>query len=233
MIVLLTYSEPHRKTFDVACRLLAAGRHFCFVVLPWVRRKPRRYLFGHRPAEREWPCEWSMEPEILASNLHKECYFVKDADGSLFTRLAELDPALVVVGGAGILSREVVEAFKVLNVHPGYLPQSRGLDALKYAVLTGKKVGVTSHLVDHRADLGWKIAERAVPVYRDDSFQQFAMRQYEYELDLIAPSVERVLGGYLGQEIEEGDSVSTRRLPLSMECGLPEAFEQFKRRYAA
>ena len=231
MIVLLTYDAPHRKTQDVAIRLMASGHKFRVVAVPWVERKPRRFLYAHRPAEMTWPCEPMNDPSVFFKNFGID-YMVCEG-GWLFEVLLGLDPELIVVGGAGILPDSIVNGFRVLNFHPGLLPQCRGLDALKWSVLEGQQVGVTAHLCDEEADLGWRVSAVLVPVYENDTFHSFAMRQYEAEMGLINTAIEK-LGDKTRDrlpKILDFGTKSHRRMPRRVEAGLLDAFEKFKEKW--
>ena len=62
---------------------------------------------------------------------------------------------------------------------------SRGLDSLKWAILYGYPIGVTTHIIESEADLGEIIEQRFVPVYYEDSFYELAMRVYETEIEML------------------------------------------------
>lgn len=232
MNVLLTYDAPHRKTQDVAWRLMARGHQFSVLAVPWEDRKPRRFLYAHRPAEITWPCEPFGDPTDFFCALGID-YAVCPKD-MLVHELRHRDPEVVIIGGAGILPKEITDSFKVLNVHPGLLPKRRGLDILKWTVLELGTVGVTAHLCDERTDLGWKISEKVVPCFRHDSFHSFAMRQYEFELSLINEALREVRANGCDhfERIEPCETEARRRMPRKIESQLPEAFERFKRIYA-
>ena len=40
----------------------------------------------------------------------------------------------MLIGGAGILPKKLVNSMKIINSHPAYLPYVRGLDSLKWAI---------------------------------------------------------------------------------------------------
>jgi phosphoribosylglycinamide formyltransferase-1 len=231
-LVVLTYDAPHRKTEDVVWRLMtyAAGEEIRLIGTPWETRKPRRYIYAHRPGEPPWPAEPSGHPAVLYARMGL-CYTLADKQ-RLLDELRSLAPRVVIVGGAGILARDVVEEFPVLNVHPGLLPQCRGLDILKWSLMENLRVGVTAHIVDDRADLGWRVLDRVVPVYAQDTFHAFAARQYEYEIALLGPALEAVLKANCDREafsrIEPSDTESRRRMPREVEAGLLAAFERYK-----
>ena len=233
-VVVLTYDHPHRKTEDVLWRLMAAGKwgELKVVATPWVERKQRNYIYGHRPAEKHWPCAPMSTPYELCAKLGVS--FRRAEKGNLAGVLADYDIGAVVVGGAGILPKEVVTNHTVLNVHPGLLPARRGLDVFKWAILDCVPVGVTAHICDEHTDLGWRLVEREVPVYREDSLQSFAMRQYEYELGMIPEALEMVLCNIAStkndrfDKIHPGETRAFKRMPRKTEAQLPSAFERYK-----
>jgi phosphoribosylglycinamide formyltransferase-1 len=231
MIVLLTYDAPHRKTQDVAWRMLAAGRKFRVIAVPWEERKPRRFLYAHRPAEMGWPCEPIGDPVPFFEAFDVD--YQVCSKGWLFEVLLGIDPELIVVGGAGIIQDCIVKGFDVLNVHPGFIPQCRGLDALKWAIVEGKEVGVTAHICDEYADLGWRICEAAVPVFQSDTFHSFAMRQYEMELSLINKAIDALRGKTRESftRVLDWGTTATRRMKRSTEAGLLEAFDAYKAKH--
>ena len=65
---------------------------------------------------------------------------------------------LGVILGARILKKEIINAFKIgiINMHPGILPENRGLDNIKWSVVKNLPIGVTSHFIDPRIDMGEK-----------------------------------------------------------------------------
>jgi len=87
-------------------------------------------------------------------------YMISDHDSKeleLFLEENKFD--LGVILGARILNKEIIDKFKIgiINLHPGVLPLNRGLDTIKKAILNDLPQGVTSHLINHRIDMGSKI----------------------------------------------------------------------------
>lgn len=234
-IVVLTYDHEHRKTEDVVCRCVMAGHDVELVAVPWVERKPRKYIYGHRPAEKDWPCQPTSHPRHYSEKMGLG-YKVVEKTG-LFDAMNDLHSinGVVVVGGAGILPKLVVQQFRVLNIHPGLLPARRGLDVLKWSISDCRQVGVTAHVCDEETDLGWRLIEREVPVCRSDSFFSFAMRQYEYEMETLLPALDMLEVNENRESFDRivpGETRAFKRMPLAVEAGLMEAFERYKRVYA-
>ena len=185
-VAVLTYDKEHRKTQDLLWRLFLAHINVDVVATPWEQRKARNPLAFHRPMEPGWPCnELPHTPRAYCDVLNFPYRVVPKQD---LTRILKPYSA-VLIGGAGILSDELVEQTPCLNVHPGYLPNGRGLDALKWALLKDLPVGVTAHICDNQTDAGWLIDQVYVPIYANDTFHSLAMRQYEYEMELFVPAL--------------------------------------------
>lgn len=43
---------------------------------------------------------------------------------------------------------------KIINIHPGKLPEHRSLDSIPWSLMSGDKIGVTSHIIDAGIDTG-------------------------------------------------------------------------------
>lgn len=183
MYYVLTYDAPHRKTQDLLFRLKAIGYNDVMVIAtPWQERKKPSPLIPHRPAS---PIDVPVGD--FCDRLGYE--FKAVSHEQLSPHLETDQPALALIAGAGILPPDVVESCRVLNSHPGYLPNVRGLDALKWALHDGEPIGVTTHVVSAEADAGNLIKRTTVPVHRWDTFHSLAQRQYELEIAMLADSI--------------------------------------------
>lgn len=60
----------------------------------------------------------------------------KYAEGELERFHIEKD-RIVLIAGAGIIQDDFVQSHTIINAHPGYIPNCRGLDALKWAIVNG------------------------------------------------------------------------------------------------
>jgi phosphoribosylglycinamide formyltransferase-1 len=106
-----------------------------------------------------------------------------------------------LAGYMRVLSREFIDAYRgrILNIHPSLLPLFPGLDAQKQALDSGAKVsGCTVHFVDETLDGGPIIAQRSVPVHKDDTVESLSGRILEEEHKLYAEAVTMVLGNIDG-----------------------------------
>ena len=114
--------------------------------------------------------------------------------------LSALDHAgiewVCLAGYMRILSAGFVAAYprRILNIHPSLLPAFPGLDAQRQALDWGVHLaGCTVHLVDEELDHGPIVAQRSVPVRRDDTAESLAARILAEEHKLYPEALRRLL----------------------------------------
>lgn len=189
-IGIITYDHPHRKTQDLICRLILMGySNIELIVLPWNRWKKHEPLYQHRPTE---------AVQITTEQL---CYRfgLKYHRGELIDILAKNEYDRILIAGAGILPPEVIK-YNIINSHPGYLPNMRGLDALKWSILWGHPIGVTTYFIGEQADTGVMIDRKILPLYFTDTFHSIAQRLYDLEITMLAESIKSETDGKQLQE---------------------------------
>ncbi len=101
-----------------------------------------------------------------------------------------------LAGYMRVLSREFIDAYRgrILNIHPSLLPSFPGLDAQQQALdHAAESSGCTVHFVDETLDGGPIVAQRAVPVHKDDTAESLSARILEEEHQLYPEAVEMVL----------------------------------------
>lgn len=217
MIVVLTYDNPHRKTQDLILKLLANGVKPLVFATEWKEMNSFKPLISHRPSN---PIKISLRE--FCKNLNLELVLTSKA--SLYKDLSNcknVDYILLATGN--IIEEQIVNEFKVINSHPGYLPNIKGLDALKWSILYKKKIGVTTHFVNSQVDGGTIIERNIVPLYYEDSFHNLAYRQYEMEVDMLVNSITRTPENI---EIGEGDYPTFRRMPHRLEHRMLMMFDE-------
>lgn len=214
-IGVLTYRVKHRKTYDLLCLLKAKGYDRVTVYAsPFTYRKTFVPLIEHRPVlNYEIP-----EISSLCDNFDYE--FV---EGTLNEFVIPKD-RILLVAGAGLLPEEFVKTYTIINAHPGYVPNSRGLDALKWAIAEGEPIGVTTHLLGEYVDAGEVIDRRIVSRHKNDTFHGLAQRVYETEIGMLAEAVEKFQKD--GTEfIGPGGYPIHKRMPKDVEETLLAKFE--------
>ena len=142
-----------------------------------------------------------------------------------------------IVLGARILQKQTIEAFKygVINVHPGILPENRGLDNMKWAINKGLKQGITIHWINEYVDRGALLIAKSVPVYVDDNLVTLHQRIQEIELYELV----KLLQEFAQKGIKEpkdctqlGKGELHSLMPRAEELSLPLTFAKYKQEVA-
>lgn len=191
-LVVFSYDYPHRKTCDFLETLSAMGiRPSLVLAAPWIEFEVEDW----RQAERSCVGSSDLTHPRLLCRRNDTPYEVADHNGSqAWEILQEIRPVFGLIAGARILSSPVVSTFEygILNVHPGILPQSRGLDATRWALLERRPVGVTAHLIDDRIDAGRIIAVDAIDVKAEDSVSDVVNRVFRSQSVILPRALQAI-----------------------------------------
>ena len=138
---------------------------------------------------------------------------------------------LGVILGSRILKPIAFERFNlgVINMHPGILPENRGLDNLKWAILKGYEQGVTSHLIDSKIDRGLLLERESINVYADDTLVDLHIRIQNLEQKLMISSIRKLEreGKESLASLPEGNYYKS--VTPGLEETLMEKFESYKK----
>lgn len=135
-----------------------------------------------------------------------------------------------IILGARILKPIAFDNFRigVINMHPGILPQNRGLDNLKWGILNDIPQGVTTHLIDKNIDRGLMITQDVVSLYEDDTLVDLNIRIQNLEQRLMIESL---------MYLEKNGKIDLKELPKGtyyksvppeLEKNLMEKFKEYK-----
>ena len=138
---------------------------------------------------------------------------------------------VVLIGGAGIINEGFIKTHTVINAHPGFIPDCRGLDSFKWAIAEDKPIGVTTHLLGDYVDAGLVIERRMINLLSTDSFHALAQRVYENEVSMLVEAIEKKDETEL-QLIKPGESTLHKRMPKEIEKNLMDLFEKYKEKHA-
>ncbi|CAL2101497.1 Formyl transferase [Tenacibaculum sp. 190130A14a] len=223
MIGIITYDKPHRKTQDLITKLILNGySELHLIVIPWVERKNFQPIFKHRPST----CV-NINIEELTSRF-KLSYSKVDVHNlnSFFSKKIFRH---VLIAGAGLLPEELVINHKIINAHPGFLPNVKGLDALKWAIYQEQPIGVTTHYISEKADEGELIKKVIVPIYYEDTFHSLAYRIYETEIEMLVAAIEHVESkGFKVESLADERFFANKRMPHRLEIVMMDRFEKLR-----
>lgn len=182
-ISVFAYAFPHRKTQDFLIELAAAGyTNVTVIAAPWK-------ALPHADSNRYFPKTLRLAPAMGTPEVCRALGFAfhecehDDAD-----RIAALrDEAgfqLGIISGARIIRRAVIELFDegILNIHPGKLPETAGLDLLYYTIVKGVAMGVTAHYIDPRVDAGDELFFEETALGPDDTIETVESNNYQSQI---------------------------------------------------
>ena len=110
---------------------------------------------------------------------------------------------VVMAGYMRLLTSHVLDAYphKVLNIHPSLLPAFAGAHAIRDALAAKVRLtGVTVHIANEIFDEGPIIAQEAVPVLQDDTFDSLAERIHAVEHKMYPKVLQLIAEGRISVE---------------------------------
>jgi phosphoribosylglycinamide formyltransferase 1 len=120
-------------------------------------------------------------------------------DAALFSRIAELDPGLIVLAGfMRILDPASIEPWlgRIINIHPSLLPRYPGLHTHRRVLQAGDaEHGASVHFVTAELDGGPVIAQTVIKVGSSDTEDSLGTRLLGKEHRLLKRCVELIATG--------------------------------------
>ena len=182
-IAVFAYAFAHRKTQDFLVELVAAGHtNICVIAAPWQQ-------LGHADNGVYFPTSLrnakALDTAGLCRVLHMAYHEMRhddvDAIGALRDKYGF---TLGVISGARILKRAVIDLFScgVMNIHPGKLPETAGLDLFYYTIRKQVTMGVTVHMIDHRVDAGRELLFEETPLGAEDTPEAVQYNNYQSQI---------------------------------------------------
>lgn len=186
-LMLFVYDFPHKKTQDFLFRLLVEGYkvEYC-IAAPWKKLNiaPPGIRIDHKH-------EGLIHPKKICEYFDIK-YLVLDHDSHETKEYIRKNPVDVyIISGARILTKEVIEACggKILNIHPGLLPDVRGLDTFLWSIHYKKALGITAHFITPKIDSGLLIYKEKLPIYKDDTPFDITLRLLEYQTEILVKAL--------------------------------------------
>jgi phosphoribosylglycinamide formyltransferase-1 len=105
------------------------------------------------------------------------------------------DTKLVVLAGfMRLLSKEFVNKFRVVNIHPSLLPKFPGANAIGQALDADVyTTGCTVHWADEGMDTGKIISQLGCPVYTSDDYESLSSRIQHLEHYLYPKTIRKIM----------------------------------------
>jgi len=173
---LLTYDLPHHKTQKVLEGLINKGyKKIKLIFVPFKKYKKKRSksLIAHRPKQFK-----GKSPQFYIKQYNLE-------SGKIEQRNIFKGLDFVLICGSGLIKKRLLRKTSIINCHSGLIPQTRGLDSFKWAILNSHRVGNTLHYIDSKVDRGKIIYQEVTKLKKSDNIFQFARRHYYNEIKLL------------------------------------------------
>jgi folate-dependent phosphoribosylglycinamide formyltransferase PurN len=189
-IGVFAYNFPHWKTQEGINNLIINGYKPKLILatnpvkLNFYQSKIRitpKDLYLHHP--KDLAKFYDIPYKIIVHNSQETADLVKEYN---------LDLGIIL--GARILKPIAFKNFNigVLNMHPGILPENRGLDNVKWAVINNYPQGVTTHLIDDKIDRGKLIDKQTIKIYKDDTLMDFHIRIQNLEQKMMIEALKLI-----------------------------------------
>jgi phosphoribosylglycinamide formyltransferase 1 len=123
----------------------------------------------------------------------------KEYEEDILAQLQKLEIKwLILAGYMRLIGETLLQAYegKIVNIHPSLLPAFPGLDAIGQAFQEKVKItGVTVHFVDEGMDTGPIIAQEAVVIEENDTYESLQKKIQKVEHSLYPKTIEALLVG--------------------------------------
>lgn len=197
-LMLFAYDFPHKKTQDFLFRLTVEGYKLKYcIAAPWKKLniKSSSIRVDQKHSGLVHPRKICKYFNIKYLSLEHDSREVID-----FIKKNPVD--LYIISGARILTKEVIEACrgKILNIHPGLLPEVRGLDTFLWSIILKKPLGISAHMITSKIDSGLLICKEKLPIYKDDSAFDITLRLLEYQTDILIKALKKLEEGKTNYE---------------------------------
>jgi phosphoribosylglycinamide formyltransferase-1 len=198
-LCVFTYDFPHRRSFEFLLTLMLEDIPVKLVVAtPWKKLGVPHLPAGLVPKVRD------DHPQKIASLMHavsgaRTAYVSMDHDDPALLGLLErykIDFGLIA--GARIIKPAVIDAIPkgILNMHPGKLPEVRGLDPWLWAVKLGVQPTVTGHLINEKVDAGQLVFSTHIGLNENDFLSDLYEKLHAATLFWLGPTLRTAYGDH-------------------------------------
>ena len=226
-IGIITYQTGHLKTWQLLTKLLTKPYDVSLYAFPFQRRPQSEAIFPDRPYQLI-----DMDIERFCDEHHVR--YVKMTgwdreDAQMLGGAKDPEPPDVFLTCiAKIIPESFITGRIIINAHPGLLPENRGLDAFKWAIVNGWPLGASIHAIDETIDGGTLLYRIRIPVFPEDTFHDAAERAYGMECELQANFDYYLSNLQKGVKITDWYPRSTERLPEEINVTIDAIFQEKK-----
>lgn len=137
--------------------------------------------------QRSIDAEKWLDPDY-GSEIASNMIFTKDLFGSNGIKiLSQIEGYAINGGGLPILDKKILAlpSKGFLNVHPGILPNYRGLDPVKWSISNQDPLGATLHVMDEGIDTGPILIKEELESFKSNTIKGIRLEILELGADLL------------------------------------------------
>ena len=180
-----SYSFSHKKSYDFINILIKQKIINCVIAAP---KKKIIIKSNWVPAFKKKNKKFNLDIKKLCENNRVNFYELKHDNYSKIKFLcSKFKLNIGIVSGARIIKEDVIKLFKhgIINVHPGKIPQTSGLDSFFWMINKNINPCVTAHFIDKHIDRGKIIDEKKIAIKKYDNFFSLKNRIYNNEKKIL------------------------------------------------
>ncbi len=228
-ICVFAYNFKHKKTQDGIIKLISSGYKISQVI---AMNKIKLYS-PKKKIEITIKDINYLHPKILCQSLKIPYSVISHNSSKCIHFLKNKKFDIGVILGARILREEVINCFKigVLNLHPGLLPENRGLDTHQWAILNMIPQGATAHLIDRKMDRGKILIRKKIKIYSQDTLKDFFYRIQSLEMDLMIKSLKILRNNNKAGYVPKNQGIYHSYLPRSTEKKIIKDLTVYKNKF--
>ena len=182
-LVVFCYDFPHLKT-KLGLQLLDifGPINSTIIAAPWEKLEIEESKIRTSTNEEEY-----LHPKEICKDKNWDYFALKHNSSEAINILKETKPDYGVIFGSRILSREVIDSFEVgiFNLHPGLLPENRGLNTIQNAIFKNIPQAVTLHFIDSEIDMGQKIYTEYISIEKQDNLFDIQKKITNTEMKIL------------------------------------------------
>ena len=182
-LVVFCYDFPHLKTkLGLQLLDLFGPEKSTIVAAPWKKLNINESNIRTQTNEIEY-----LHPKEICNKKEWDYFAYNHDSPEIKDLLMEIKPDVGIIFGSRILPIEVIEMFKlgILNLHPGLLPENRGLNTIQNAVLKKIPQAVTLHFINKEVDMGKKIITQFINLAINDNLFDVQKKILNTEMGII------------------------------------------------
>ena len=181
-IVLFAYGFPHRKTVDFIKTIYQHNFKISLILAAdFIKIQSPKSFFNITQKD----CDISAYELAEAYNIpiHRVSHNSTESQSVL----KKYGVNFGIIAGARILSCNVLKLVSkgILNLHPGLLPDVRGLDSILWSIEKDYALGVTAHLINEKIDSGVILKNEKINISIDDNLVSLYEKVYQLQLYLL------------------------------------------------